>query len=90
MKTYRFCGLQITFRIDRVKRMTFDIPDWANDCWTYSGDRPHCVRYWRGETAYYIDLPKCKGAKVVSVDRLYNKDRTGYNSNRKIVIDVYL
>lgn len=89
MKTCRFFGLQIMFSIDRVKRMTFSIPDWADDCWTYSIDKAHCIRYFKGGTAHYIDLPKCKKAVVVSVDKLYNKDRTGYNTNRKIVVDVY-
>lgn len=91
MKTYRFFGFRIAFCIDRVKRMTFNIPDWADDCWTYSSDdKPYCVRYFKGGTAHYIDLPKCKKADVVSVDKLYNKGRTGYNTNRKIVVDVYI
>ena len=93
MKTLRFFGIQIkvAFCIDRVKRMTFDIPDWADDCYVHNSDTKDAViRYFKGGTPHFIDLPKCKKADCVSVSKLYNKDRTCYNTDRKIVVDVYL
>lgn len=93
MKTKRIFGLELSFHfsIERVKRMTFSIPDWADDCSVYNSDTSEAIiRYWKGSTKYFIKLPKCKRAKEISVSKLYNKDRTGYNTNRKIVVDVYL
>ena len=94
MKTYRIFGfnVKVTFYIDRVKRLTLDIPDWADDTWTHvdADDGTISVRYFKGCKPFYIDLPKCKKADVVSVSKLYNKDRTGYNTNRKIIVDAYI
>ncbi len=93
MKTYRIFGfnVKVAFCIDRVKRLTLDIPDWADDTWTHTNDDGTIsVRYFKGSKPFYIDLPKCEKADVVSVSKLYNKDRTGYAKNRKIVVDAYV
>jgi hypothetical protein len=98
MKTYRILGIEInfSFSIRRVKRLTFDLPDWADDtCITTSDVNnnkiPHKIKYYKGSTRYYIDLPKCIDAQEVSLTPMYgivNNDRVRM-TNRKIVVDIY-
>ena len=73
-----------------VERVVFNIPDWADDVGLYTDKEGIVkVRYFKGVTPYYIDLPKCKKVNLVSVTKKYNNDRTGYNKNRKVGIDCY-
>jgi len=94
MRIFRFFGIEIKtlFTLNRVKRLTFDIPCWADDCYVHNSDGSEAViRYWRGGEAYYIKLPKCIRAKEISVSRMYCivDDNREYAQNRKIVVDVY-
>ncbi len=98
MKTKRFLGLELKFQfsLKRVKRIYVPIPDWADDTHLTRFDyeerklMPQKVCYWKQATPFYIEIPKCKEAVQVSVSNLYNKDRTAYEKNREIVIDLYL
>lgn len=95
MRTLKLFGLEInmSFSLNRVKRMVFDIPDWADDCYVHNCNTPKAViRYWRGGEKYFIDLPKCIKAKEISVSRMYaiSNGVRDYTQNRKVAVDVYL
>ncbi len=99
MKTFRIFGLDITllFSVKPVKRLIFDLPDWADDTCITNKDVngasiPHKIKYYRGSTSYYIDLPKCKDAKCVSITPMYFIDnhKKVDTKNRKIVVDLFL
>jgi len=101
----RFLGFEIDFRfaVKRVKRVYFSIPDWADDAHLRQGGRignwgtpdgKTKVCYYKGNTAYFIDVPECKESVEVSVTPMYNlRNRTidgfKYNTNRQIVVDLY-
>ena len=107
MKTIRFLGIEIKchFKINRVKRISVDIPDRAKDASVQSYilkgnnllsdpiylDNPR-ISYWNSKKVKmeYIDLPKCKRAEEISVSPLRDRVNGGYHKNRKIVIDLYL
>lgn len=91
-RSFRFLGIQfrISFQVNRIKRMSFDIPDWADDCHIDMSDTPNAIiMYWKGSEKYFIELPKCIKADMVQLTPLYASDRTTYNSNRKIVVDLW-
>ena len=99
MKTFRIFGLDIRlfFSVRRVKRLTFDLPDWADDtCITTTGldckPIPHKIKFYKGNVRHYIDLPKCKDASIVSLTPLYGivDGVRARNTNRKIVVDIFL
>ena len=52
---------------------------------------PHKIKYYNGNTRYYIDLPKCSDAVKVSLTPLYGivDGVRSRMTNRKIVIDVF-
>ena len=77
-------------KLDRIKRVVVSIPDKADDAWAFRKPDGLYVRYFINGVAKYIKLPKAKKAIVVSVSRLYNADRTGYNTDRSIIIDLYV
>jgi hypothetical protein len=86
----RLFNLQISFyfSIKRVKRISFDIPYWAKDVGVYKNT---CIRYFKGFTPYYIEIPRCKKAECIFVDKMYiveNRKKL-YNKNRQIVLDVF-
>lgn len=71
MKTIRILGfskrtaIQIdwSFTFWRIKRLTFSIPDWADDTCVTTTDKddnniPPIIKYYKGSTRYYIPLPK--------------------------------
>ena len=97
MKTIKFFGIQIdwSFAFWRVKRLTFDLPDWADDTCVTTSDvdgnqiQP-TIKYYKGSTRYYIDLPKCKKANDVFITPMYDRKNNCRMSNRKIIVDVYL
>jgi hypothetical protein len=99
MRTFKFWGIQIDFLfiIWRVKRLTFDLPDWADDItiifMNYHNEliQPR-IKYHKGSKGFYeakyIDLPKCKTAKQIYVTPKYDSD-LNQTTNRKIVVDIY-
>jgi hypothetical protein len=91
--------MKITFikniKFKRKKRLTYNIPDWADDVcvsrWDKNGIQvPWYIKYYKGSTRYTINIPSCKKVNTISLTPLYNKNRTGYSINRKIIIDIYL
>lgn len=98
MKTFKILGFDVRlfFSVRRVKRLTFDLPDWADDTCITTTDvddkpMPHKIKYYKGSTRYYIDLPKCSDAVKVSLTPLYgivNGVRSRM-TDRKIVVDVF-
>lgn len=99
MKSFTIFGFKIEFffSIRRVKRLTFDLPDWAddtciskidNDCNTIS---PR-IKYYKGSKVFYIDLPKCKDAILVSLTPLNGivDGKRQQMTNRKITIDIFI
>ena len=90
---FNILGYDISLRLlySVKKRITVAIPDNADDTWLRRDRRGVLkIQYFKNGTPFYIDIPKCKDAHVVSVSKLYNKDRTGYAKNRKIVIDLIM
>jgi hypothetical protein len=65
MKTFRKLGLRIDFhfKVRRVSRQTFSIPDWADDThvtnrttWDEDGvEIPWCIKYYKGSTPFFVD-----------------------------------
>ena len=98
MKRFRILGFDVRFffSLRRIKRLTFDLPDWADDTCittldTYYNPISHKIKYYKGGTPYYIDLPKCNDAEVVSLVPMVKKvsgERVAM-TNRKIVVDVF-
>lgn len=95
MKTFRILGFDVRlfFSVRRVKRLTFDLPDWADDtCITTTDvDDTHKIKYYKGSTRYYIDLPKCSDAVKVSLTPLTGivDGKRVAMTDRKIVVDVF-
>jgi hypothetical protein len=96
MKIFRIFGFEIKihFSFEKYKRIEVSIPDWADDAHlrhidSNDSDDKYKVCYYKGSTPYYIDIPKHKKAIEISVTRLYNKERTDYEKNRKVIIDLY-
>mgnify|MGYP000877060523 CR=1 FL=1 len=104
MKTFRFFGLQLDllFRLRRVKRVIFDLPDWADDTHVRQGrisddewgtpDGKTKVCYYKHSTAFYIDLPDAKYYQSVSITPMYcvkDGQRTR-STNRTITVDCYM
>lgn len=88
--------IQFDIKMYRTKRLTYSLPENANEvsliCKSTS---KWVVRYYLGGMeekllVVYIDLPKCKAAKVVSITPMYMSEDGGYvvNTDRKIVIDI--
>lgn len=95
MRTLKFFGLElnVSLKLNRVKRMEIDIPYWADDCYIHNSDTSKAIIiYWRGGQKYNIDLPKCIKAKEIIVSRKYTiaNGVRSYTKNRKVVVDVYL
>jgi hypothetical protein len=102
MKTWQFWGIQIDFHLSirRCRRLTYSIPDWADDThlrqgrisddgWGTPDGLPKVV-YFKGSKAFYIDIPKCKSCQQVYVSPLYDKKRLGFATNRVVIFDIYL
>lgn len=96
MKRIKFLGIEIEyfFSFSRVKRLTFDLPDWADDTCVsainmFGDEIPPTIKYYKGSNVFYIDLPKCKTAKMVSLSPMYDKVNKCRMKNRKIVVDIY-
>jgi len=101
MKTFRKFGIQIDFSLSirRVKRMTFSIPDWADDAHLRQGrpmedgwgtpDGKTKICYFKGGKAFYIDVPDCKEAVEVFVTPMKNRATLAYNTNRVVIVDLY-
>ena len=97
-KTLNILGykLNITFffSIYHVKKLTFNLPDWADDtCITYhDAIKGYRIKYYKGSTVFYIDLPKCKKADLVFLTPItgivYGKRIQ--MTNRIITIDIYV
>lgn len=96
--------------IQKVKRIEITIPDWADDAhlrhglhdggkdqesWSATPDGEDKVVYYKGCTAFYIDVPKCKRSVEVSCTPLHDmtKRKAGISpdhySDRKVVIDLF-
>lgn len=92
MKNFRLIGFDIRFffSVRRVKRLVFDLPDWADDTMIDTeGAQPRIV-YYKGFTPFYIDLPGREAVKVsLSPMYLINGNTRARNTNRKIVVDVF-
>ena len=86
----------LSLNIFRTKQLTFSLPDNADDvCVTHfdTKDNVYKVKYYRsltGSVTQYIDLPKCKRAKMISLTPMYCYcDGTKhYCNNRKIVVQI--
>lgn len=103
MKLYMTLGFEVktSSSLRKVERLTFNLPCWADDTDIISeikeGNTIFKIRYWRGRDDFYIDLPKCNKACKVSLTPLYRDDyrddpqilRPVYNTNRKIIVDIY-
>jgi hypothetical protein len=98
MKTFRILGFDVRLFISvrSFKRLTFDLPDWADDTCITTRDAddkpmPHKIKYYKGSTRYYIDLPKCSDAVKVSLVPLTGivDGKRVAMTNRKIVVDVF-
>lgn len=101
MKTFRKFGIQIDFhfKIRKVKRISISIPDWADDAHLRQGspredgwgtpDGKTKVCYYKGSTAYFIDVPDCTSSKEVSVTPMHDRQTRTYTKNRVVVIDLY-
>lgn len=100
MKTFRLLGREIKwhFSIKSVKRIAVSIPEWANDAHLRQGntdtdwstpDGKTKVCYYKGSKVYFIDIPECKRAEEVYVTPMYKKDKSGYNPNRVVIVDLY-
>ncbi len=95
MKTLKIFGFHIVyyFNLYNVKKLTFDLPDWADDTHV-TNENPSNewkIKYYKCSTTYYIDLPKCKKATVLSLTPLtdvVDGKRTAM-TNRKIVVEIY-
>jgi len=97
MKTIKIGNIvmNIAFNVDifRRKRLTFDLPAWADDtCVTHldTPDNVYKIKYYKCSKRFYIDLPKCKRARLVSLTPL-NSIKDGilqHNTDRKIVVDI--
>jgi hypothetical protein len=82
--------------IFRTKQLTYYIPDNADDVSVTllnSPDKTYKVRYFQSGTgagAQFIDLPKCRQAKQISLTPMYCYcDGTKhYCNNRKIVVQI--
>lgn len=98
MKTFRVFNIEISFflSLHRVQRLTFHLPDWADDTCVADLDvdlkpMPFKIKYYHGSTRYYIDLPKCKNVKLVSLTPMVgivDGKRTAL-TDRKIIVDLY-
>jgi hypothetical protein len=98
MKTFRILGfdVRVFFSVRRVKRLTFDLPDWADDTCITTTDLddkpiPHKIKYYKGSIRYYIDLPKCSDAvkvNLVPLTGIVDGKRVAM-TDRKIVVDVF-
>ena len=98
MKTFRILGFDVRlfFSVRRVKRLTFDLPDWADDTCITTTDVddkpiPHTIKYYKGSTRYCIALPKCSDAVKVSLVPLTGivDGKRVAMTDRKIVVDVF-
>jgi hypothetical protein len=103
MKAFRFLNLHIDWHIAifRIKRLTFNIPNWADDvCVTTTdvnnNDISPKIKYYKCSTRFYIDLPKCKKANVIFLTPMYVINGGYFNGrrqrtmNRKIVVDIFI
>jgi len=95
-------GWEISFHfsVEKVERIEISLPDRADDAhlrqgggvpggeWDTSDGKTKVV-YYIGSKRYEIEIPKHKKARQILLTPAYNKERTGYNTNRKIVIDIY-
>jgi len=95
--------IQFMFDIFRTKRLTFDLPDSADDVSVMLADvHPQAtnkhrylwrVRYFQGVTgakAQYIDLPKCRRANMISLTPMYviyDGTKTR-TTNRNIIVQI--
>lgn len=89
--------LKFHFSIEKVKRIEISVPDWADDTHLNHGgtgewgtsDGKEKVVYYRGATKYEIPIPDCKRSVEVSCTPFKNPKTRDYNTNRKIIIDLY-
>ena len=82
--------LTFHFKVERVKRVTYEIPSWADDtCVTNYGtpDGKYKISYYHGCDNSYINLPDCKRAEEVYLTPMRNKQ--GRIRHRIIVIDLF-
>lgn len=101
MKTIKFLGLQVDFllSVKRVKRVVFDLPDWADDAHLRQGaigdwgtpDGKTKVCYFKGSKAFYIDVPDCKKSKQVSLTPMRGivNGKLASLTGRRLVVDLY-
>jgi len=100
MKTHiRKFGLDINFcfSCDRVKRMVFDIPDWADDTHLRQGsigewgtsDGKTKVVFFKGSQMTELPVPDCKRSVEVSLTPMWDKKTRTRMQNRKIVVDLF-
>jgi hypothetical protein len=97
MKTFKIFGYQIRFffSVRRIKRLTFNLPDWADDTHITTVDADdksftYKIKYYKGSTPFYIDLPKCNDAVMVYLTpySIIIDGKKVNMTNRKIIIDI--
>jgi len=93
MKKIRFLNLHIkwSFSINRYKRLTFELPIWADDVYIIKVDNNFKIKYYKGSEKFFIDLPKCNHAEEIYLTpRTYkfNGDRL-YSTYREIIVEIF-
>ena len=96
--------LKFSFSIKRVRRIEVPVPDRADDThlrhglhdggvdqesWSATPDGEDKVVYYIGNTPHFIDIPKCKRSVQISCTPMRKGHGREYNTNRKVVIDLY-
>lgn len=80
--------MQINFHLSifKIKRVSISIPDWADDVHvTYENK----IKYYKGCDSFFIDLPKCRKSKEISITPHYDRHKNSYNTDRKVVVDLF-
>ena len=90
MKTYIIFGLEIKFSIRLVRRITYDLPDWADDVHLHQQNVIYSIIYYRSEREFKIPLIKCRSVEIIKITPKWIKIRSIMSTNRKIVLNLYL
>lgn len=87
--------IKLSFSIKRVKTLTFDLPQWADDVsitsfTEYNGEVEYSIRYFKASSLHIIPLPKCKKVNIIKLDSRYNiiNGKKTNNTNRKIKLEL--
>lgn len=93
MRKIRILNLQFKwfFSVNKFKKLTFQLPLWADDTHVNKDDGNYRIKYYKGCKPFYIDLPKCKHVDEISITpRTYKKDGDRLlSTHREIVVEIF-